>query len=154
MQHFLPEKTADDIFSRRIKVFVFKLALILQSATSHLVVLHLLSEVLERQTGSHHLIDAAAKSPPVHRRVVALLLQNLRSHVTCCTSLTTHTHTHTHTHKERRKYEGDFKEIRVFFIFLCLTLTIMAIFSLFSKILWLERRISAHLVSAIFTLMC
>lgn len=67
MLRLLPEKTADDIFGGSIKAFVFKLALLLQSAASHLLVLHFLSEVFERQTSGHHLIDAAAQSPPVHR---------------------------------------------------------------------------------------
>lgn len=90
MLHLLLEKAGDDIFGGSIKAFVFKLALVLQSATSHLVVLHLFPEVFERQTGSHHLVDAAAQSPPVHRRAVVLLPQNLRGHVTRRTGLRTH----------------------------------------------------------------
>ena len=90
MQHLLPKKAADDIFGGGIKAFVFELALVLQSATSHLLILHLLSEVSKRRTAGHHLIDAAAQSPPVHRRAVALLPQDLRGHVTSRTSLATH----------------------------------------------------------------
>lgn len=73
MLHPLHEKVTDDIFGGSIKAFVFKLALVLQSAASHLVILHLLPEVSKRQTSSHHLVDAAAQSPPVHRRAVVLL---------------------------------------------------------------------------------
>ncbi len=90
MLHFLLEKACDDVFGGSIKAFVFKLALVLQSATSHFAILHLFSEVFERQAGSHHLVDAAAQSPPVHRRAVVLLPQDLRSHVTRRTGLTTH----------------------------------------------------------------
>lgn len=72
-------------------MLVFKLALVLESATNHLLILHLLLEVFKRQAGSHHLIDAAANSPPVHRHAVVLLPQDLWSHVASCTSLTTRT---------------------------------------------------------------
>ena len=90
MLHLLLQKAADYIFGGSIKAFVLKLAFFLQGAASHLLLLHLLPEVFEGQTGSHHLIDAAAESPPVHRRAVMLLPQNLRGHVAGRTSLTAH----------------------------------------------------------------
>lgn len=90
MLHLLLEKAADDVFGGSIEAFVFKLALVLQSAASHLIVLHLFPKVSKRQTGSKHLVDAAAQSPPVHRRAVVLLPQNLRSHVAHRSSLTTY----------------------------------------------------------------
>lgn len=90
MRLLLLEEAADEVLGGSVKVFVFKLALVLQSATSHLLVLHLLSEVLEGQAGGHHLVDAAAHGPPVHGRAVVLLPQNLRRHVASRTSLTTH----------------------------------------------------------------
>lgn len=90
MLHLPLEKEADDIFGGSVKALVFELALVFQSATSHLLILHLLPEVFEWQTGGHHLIDAAAQRPPVHRHAVRLLLQNLRSHVAGRSSLATH----------------------------------------------------------------
>lgn len=87
----LPEEAADDVFAGSVKASVFKLDVVLQSAAGHLLVLHLFSEVFKRQTGGQHLVHAAAQSPPVHTRVVAIVLQNLRGHVARRTSLTTQT---------------------------------------------------------------
>lgn len=88
--HLLFQKVTDEIFDGRVKVAVLKLALVLQSATRHLFVLHLFLEISKRQTGGHHLVDAAAHRPPVDRHAVVLLPQDLRSHVAGCTCLRTH----------------------------------------------------------------
>ena len=97
-----PEEAADDVFAGSVKASVFKLDVVIQSATGHLLYLHLFSEVFKRQTGGQHLVHAAAQSPPVHTRAIALLPQNLRGHVARRTSLTTQT--------RGRLCERDFKE--------------------------------------------
>lgn len=88
--HLLLQKVTDEIFEGSVKVPVVKLALVFQRATRHLFVLHLFLEVFKRQTGGHHLVDAAAERPPVDRHAVVLLPQDLWSHVAGCTCLRTH----------------------------------------------------------------
>lgn len=89
--HPLFQKATDEILDGPIKVSVFKLALIFQSATCDLFILHFFFEIFKWQTSSYHLIDAATNGPPVHRHAVVLLLQNFWSHVTGCTCLRTQT---------------------------------------------------------------
>lgn len=89
--NLLLEKATDEVLDGRVEVSAFKRALVFQSAPRHLFVLHLFFEILKRQTGGHHLVDAAAHGPPVHRRAVVLLPQDLWSHVTACACLKTQT---------------------------------------------------------------
>lgn len=89
--HLLFQKVTDEILDGSIKVSVFKLAFVFQSATCHLFIMHLFFEIFKRQTGGHHFVDAAAHRPPVHRYAVVLLPQNLWSHVTSRTCLRTQT---------------------------------------------------------------
>lgn len=73
----LLKELLDDGLGGRIKVLVLPWGFIIDDATLHLLLLHLLLPgfgTLEWGVGGHHLVDAAAQGPPVHGRPIGNIL--------------------------------------------------------------------------------
>ncbi|TNN69863.1 hypothetical protein EYF80_019931 [Liparis tanakae] len=97
---FLLEEQLDDVLGGSIKALVLPLWFLADNAALYLLLLHLLLLALgafERGVASHHLVDTAAQSPPVHRCPVWSFGQELRGHVCSSTGL----------EEEEREREGE-----------------------------------------------
>lgn len=86
----LLKELLDDGLGGRIKVLVLPWGFIIDDATLHLLLLHLLLPgfgTLEWCVGSHHLVNTASQRPPVDRCPVGNFVQDLRGHVRSGSSL-------------------------------------------------------------------